>query len=846
MKTSIWESKIFTHLPLMFSMITFLGGVFLIFDISVKNIIDIIVTHKAVFLGIFLLVLSITLFCAKEIYRFLLNFIRSPVFNIKDSILISVFVFAILYGLLLKEEKSFWVAILIPLILLFLLYFIKAILKYSKQIQHEDNPTSHVFFDIYGTPEPIVDPSKDILERSTFAKRIASLVIEKPEMPIVYGINGEWGSGKTSLVNLVFFYIDNEKYDRITFSSWNYREPQKIVISLFSQIKSILSKYCEDPLTMRLIAGRLSKLVNGVGIGPFSFNVKNTLNLSDGEKKRLLSLPNYNKQLIVFLDDLDRLDSNELHAVLRTVKVLSDIPKIKFILAYDKTLIFKILFENNDIETAKDYLGKIVNIEFNLAIASTNLRIKLLKKALLPIHRYLSVSDNEMLFNLDSKLVFHIFCSLKTPREIQRIAAIAGFIYSLHDDTYNFCDLLLLTIIQYRAPDVYRRLQDNRDKIVALLQAIFLFPIDNPEAYAQTFNRENADSKGSLPTSKENLREYCNSFLCKNTDPHTTTLLNELFFIALENNDPIKGDAILSERRFCHPFVHDAYFQYVHPDKLGEIEKLCSALGEQNKNESINDFESIFKKGKYRALLLQPTNLNYIINKAMTNNKNTLYNLIKEITSIVSKTSGNLSDSHPINGPGEKMEFAKLTHNLISTSLIHEVKDSLLNLLTEIINGSTSFGFSAYLYRASVDPSHFRLKRYIIFSENDKNSLTNLIQKKCQDYLSSEELFGDSIDDINGVINWTPLNNEIINEIYSGLELKPSVIWQILSIYTSVGKLESSDSAEVLGNQLNKLDLRISCRRLYDFAKSNIIMKEIEDSVKIKQYKLLEEYVRGK
>lgn len=49
MKTSIWESKIFTHLPLMFSMITFLGGVFLIFDISVKNIIDIIVTHKAVF-----------------------------------------------------------------------------------------------------------------------------------------------------------------------------------------------------------------------------------------------------------------------------------------------------------------------------------------------------------------------------------------------------------------------------------------------------------------------------------------------------------------------------------------------------------------------------------------------------------------------------------------------------------------------------------------------------------------------------------------------------------------------------------------------------------------------------
>ena len=87
---------------------------------------------------------------------------------------------------------------------------------------------------IFFSDAPIIEPESDTLNRNEIAKNITEILSNKisDQDSFVIGIDGEWGSGKTSLINLIKHYINN-----------NAKPDEKLQnignISKFHQIKTI-------------------------------------------------------------------------------------------------------------------------------------------------------------------------------------------------------------------------------------------------------------------------------------------------------------------------------------------------------------------------------------------------------------------------------------------------------------------------------------------------------------------------------------------------------------------------------------------------------------------------------
>lgn len=72
-------------------------------------------------------------------------------------------------------------------------------------VKRSNNP---IFF----SDKPKLDPKEDQLGYSSLAKDLA-LSIQRmiPTEGISIGVNGKWGSGKTSLLEFVVYYLENSE-----------------------------------------------------------------------------------------------------------------------------------------------------------------------------------------------------------------------------------------------------------------------------------------------------------------------------------------------------------------------------------------------------------------------------------------------------------------------------------------------------------------------------------------------------------------------------------------------------------------------------------------------------------
>ena len=85
---------------------------------------------------------------------------------------------------------------------------------------------------------PIKKCEEDLLERGTFAETLAKAIASYyRNESLVVGIFGEWGSGKTSIINMIIEKLgeisdENKPSIVIRFSPWNYSS-QNGLINLF-------------------------------------------------------------------------------------------------------------------------------------------------------------------------------------------------------------------------------------------------------------------------------------------------------------------------------------------------------------------------------------------------------------------------------------------------------------------------------------------------------------------------------------------------------------------------------------------------------------------------------------
>lgn len=89
--------------------------------------------------------------------------------------------------------------------------------------------------------KPIETEKDDFLNRTNFSKHLGKALLDwKEQESLIIAIYGEWGSGKSSIINLAIEFIRNSPYQNkptiIEFNPWNFSEEGKLGEHFFNEI----------------------------------------------------------------------------------------------------------------------------------------------------------------------------------------------------------------------------------------------------------------------------------------------------------------------------------------------------------------------------------------------------------------------------------------------------------------------------------------------------------------------------------------------------------------------------------------------------------------------------------
>lgn len=233
------------------------------------------------------------------------------------------------------------------------------------------------------TPLSITDT--DALGYEKYATTVAEYINESRfDHSFAIGVNGAWGSGKTSFINLVKRHINIDDAIVVDFSSWNSATPNAVINDFFDTIQEAIAPYYSS--LAQLLRIYSDKLVE-INDNAITKTVKSTVALTaGGPSTRTIfeeinkALAQINQRLVVFIDDLDRSDANEMHEVIRLIRNNANFYNTFFVVAYDRDYVLEALSKRNSINYNK-FLEKIFQIEINLPYyRSEKLKIILQKK----------------------------------------------------------------------------------------------------------------------------------------------------------------------------------------------------------------------------------------------------------------------------------------------------------------------------------------------------------------------------------------------------------------------------------------------------------------------------------
>jgi hypothetical protein len=96
--------------------------------------------------------------------------------------------------------------------------------------------------------EPLTEPGADLLEMDQHAKALASYIKQDRKLPFTVGIFGEWGEGKTTMVNFLKRHLKPpappegpaSPFNFVTFSAWPYTTSEKLWRALILEIAKVL------------------------------------------------------------------------------------------------------------------------------------------------------------------------------------------------------------------------------------------------------------------------------------------------------------------------------------------------------------------------------------------------------------------------------------------------------------------------------------------------------------------------------------------------------------------------------------------------------------------------------
>lgn len=342
----------------------------------------------------------------------------------------------------------------------------------------------------YRTDNPIEKQEEDLLGRASFSNQLGKGSYKyNGKSGLVIGLFGEWGTGKTSVVNMAENEIkrlsekDENKPLIVRFSPWNYTDKNNLIslffqdlkINLYNQseksyyekIADTLEKYSEAVDLLNYVplmgSGVVSTIKTILKIITKKSSKKSTLNETREALER--ALIEVDKQIIVVIDDIDRLTNVQIRDIFQLVKQVADFPNVIYLLVMDRNVVQRALAEVHNLEEGNEYLEKIIQIPLELPVLSKSKLDDIFLKELEDI-----IKNASYKVNIDQMYWNKVFSNCISPyinnlRDINRILNTFQFRYGILQNEISFEDMVAITTLEVLEPKLYRWIATNKEVV---------------------------------------------------------------------------------------------------------------------------------------------------------------------------------------------------------------------------------------------------------------------------------------------------------------------------------------------------------------------------------------------
>lgn len=439
--------------------------------------------------------------------------------------------------------------------------------------------------------DPIASAREDRLDRATFAGLMGrALVRYSSNQSYVVALNGKYGTGKTSVINMALDLAYPQARDAEEILDGG-AETRPIVFrfepvlysttgDLYVQFFSKFGERLEVDFRLRGLKGLLTafglaikpagRIVDastgqsgffstlGAALSRSSQRVGNWLQQRERDPAQLKEhisriLASGDRRVIVVIDDIDRLTPEEVRDIFRLVKAVADFPNTLYLLAFDLDAASKALSKVQGVDGV-EYMEKIIQAPFRLPEVEEAQLLRLLLEGVLELADNSEMVSEEDRNDLLQQSFYLNYLGLDrlvgSMRQANRVLDALEFTLPAIADEVRLRDFVILEVFRICHPLVYQRLLERRDYFVGV----------GNQLYGR--NLVEAGEKEEIATTVENALDHVSSAVAEvEVRRAVSNLLRELFPLAqwAHQRHGFGGGEFVTQwqndRRVCAPDV---------------------------------------------------------------------------------------------------------------------------------------------------------------------------------------------------------------------------------------------------------------------------------------------------